>query len=33
MKGIWSVHWCDIFTAVEQGCPIDIGRDEGSGRR
>jgi len=23
-NGIWSVHWCDIHTAVEQGCPIDI---------
>jgi phage FluMu gp28-like protein len=21
--GIWSVHWCDIFQAVKQGCPID----------
>lgn len=21
--GIWSVHWCDIFQAVAQGCPID----------
>jgi len=22
-KGQWSVHWCDIETAVAQGCPID----------
>ncbi len=22
-SGQWSVHWCDIYTAVQQGCPID----------
>jgi phage FluMu gp28-like protein len=24
-KGIWSVHWCDVHHAVEQGCPVNIG--------
>lgn len=23
-KGVWSVHWLDIYTAVKQGCPIDV---------
>lgn len=23
-KGIWSVHWLDIYTAVKEGCPVDI---------
>ena len=22
--GIWSGHWCDVHTAVAQGCPIDV---------
>lgn len=24
VKGIWSVHWLDIYAAVEEGCPVDI---------
>lgn len=23
-KGIWSVHWLDIYTAVKEGCPVDV---------
>lgn len=23
-KGIWSVHWLDIYSAVAEGCPVDI---------
>jgi phage FluMu gp28-like protein len=23
-KGIWSVHWLDIYLAVAEGCPVDI---------
>jgi phage FluMu gp28-like protein len=23
-SGVWSIHWIDIYTAVQQGCPIDI---------
>ncbi|ABF42407.1 protein of unknown function DUF264 [Candidatus Koribacter versatilis Ellin345] len=23
-KGVWSVHWLDIYTAVKEGCPIDV---------
>ncbi|HLJ87748.1 MAG TPA: terminase family protein [Candidatus Angelobacter sp.] len=23
-KGIWSVHWLDIYTAVEERCPVDV---------
>lgn len=23
-KGIWSVHWADVYLASRQGCPIDI---------
>lgn len=23
-KGVWSIHWIDVYTAVEQGCPINI---------
>jgi len=23
-KGIWSVHWCDVYRAVAQGCPVNI---------
>lgn len=22
--GIWSAHWCDIHTAVAQGCPVNV---------
>ena len=22
--GVWSVHWLDIYRAVQEGCPIDI---------
>ncbi|MBI4479427.1 MAG: hypothetical protein HY651_05350 [Acidobacteria bacterium] len=22
--GIWSGHWCDVHSAVAQGCPIDV---------
>lgn len=25
--GEWSVHWCDIFAAIKQGCPIDAERE------
>lgn len=23
-KGIWSVHWLDIYSAVAEGCPVDV---------
>jgi phage FluMu gp28-like protein len=23
-KGIWSVHWCDVYRAVAQGCPVNV---------
>jgi phage FluMu gp28-like protein len=23
-KGIWSVHWLDIYLAVKEGCPVDV---------
>lgn len=23
-KGIWSVHWLDIYSAVREGCPVDV---------
>lgn len=24
VKGIWSVHWLDIYAAVAEGCPVDV---------
>ena len=21
---VWSSHWCDVYTAVREGCPIDV---------
>jgi hypothetical protein len=23
-KGVWSVHWVDIYSAVAAGCPVNI---------